>query len=451
MKRFLLIICVVLIFISLGIRELHSEEMPSVDALTLKSLVEEALKNNPQVQAAKARWAAAKMRVPQSSSLPDPTAGYTYMGPTPDTLNGPETDRYEFEQMVPFPGKLVGRRNAAKAEAAAVEAKMKMVEREIIFKVSETYYDLVTTQKNIALVGEIKSALKQGQAALQAQYSTSQIMQSELLKTQMAIAENTQRLFELEQKRDTLKILLQSLLNRSAPVEVQSEDLHLPAVNFSWEDVQKKARENRPELKESQAMLKKSQHDLNLAKLENAPDFSIGFEYSRIGTGDSTSPDAGQDAWMIPIKITLPIWQNRIGSAIEEAHANLNAAQAQLSQAENSTEYEVKAAYYRFITAQKTVLLYESTLVPQAQLMISSDRAGYEAGHGEVSDFVSSQINFLNIKVTYYEALANALKELAALQKEVGKDLIEGRPPQVDEPRHSSLLDGMKNMTGDQP
>ena len=432
MRRIILILC--LIFLIAGQNSARAED-PSVlnKPDELRVLIEEALKNNPEIKAAHEQWKAAQKRIPQASALPDPTAGYTYMGPTPDTLNGPETDRYEFEQMVPFPGKLAGRRNAAKSEAAATEAKMKSVERDIILKVSEAYYDLVTAQKTLALVGEITSALKQGQAGLQARYSTSKIMQSELLKTQMAIAENTQRLFELEVKRDTLKVLLQSLLNRSSPVEVQTGDLHLPTINLSWEDVQKKARENRPELKESQAMFNKSQHDLNLAKLENAPDFSIGFEYSRIGVGDNTSPNAGQDAWMIPIKITLPIWQNRIGSAIEEAHANLNAARNQLKQAENSTEYEVKAAYYRFITAQKIVLLYESTLVPQAQLMIRSDKAGYEAGlptgqagQGEVSDFVSSQINLFNIKVTYYEALANALKELAALQKEVGKDLIEG-------------------------
>src|SRR3989338_2500602 len=250
-------------------------------------------------------------------------------------------------------------------------------------------------------------------------------MQSEFIKTQMAISDTIQRLFDLQQKRDTLKVLLQSLLSRSSPIEIQDENLHLPTVNFSWEEIRHQAQENRPQLKESAAMAKKSQHALNLAKLENAPDFSIGFEYSRIDPGDSTSFDAGKDAWMIPIKITLPIWQNRIGSGIEEAHANLNPAQAQLKQAENSTEYEVKAAYYRFVTAQKTVSLYENAFIPQAQLMISSDQAVYEVGDVDVTDFVSSRVNFLSTNITYYEALANALKELAMLQKEIGKDLIE--------------------------
>ncbi len=409
------------LYILSAINNVFAEEINT--AANLTSLIEEALKNNPEIKAAREGWKAAQKRVPQASALPDPTAGYTYMGPTPDTLNGPEKDRYDFEQMVPFPGKLAGRRNVAKAEASASEAKMKRVEREIIFKVSEAYYDLVTTEKTISLVEEIKNALEQSQASLKASYSTNKIMPGEFIKTQMAISENLERLFMLEQKRDTMKILLQSLLNRSSPVEIPTVDLQMPKVNLSWEDVERQARESRPQLKESLAMAQKSEHALNLAKLENAPDFSIGFEYSRISVGDSNSPDAGRDAWMIPVKITLPIWQNRIGSGIEEAQAHLNAAQAQLSQEENSTEYEVKAAYYRFITAQKTVSLYENALVPQAQLMITSDQAGYEAGHVETTDFVSSRINFLNTKIAYYEALANAWKELAALQKEVGRDL----------------------------
>ena len=180
MKRIILILYLMLLIA--GGNFVRAEDPPASNKPDeLRMLIEEALKNNPEIKTAHEQWKAAQKRVPQASSLPDPMAGYTYMGATPDTLNGPEMERYEFEQMVPFPGKLFGRRNAAKAEAATIEAKMQAVEREIIFKVSEAYYDLVTTQKNIALVGEIKSALKQSQAALQARYSTSEVMQSELL------------------------------------------------------------------------------------------------------------------------------------------------------------------------------------------------------------------------------------------------------------------------------
>ncbi len=393
----------------------------------LRDLVEEALNNNPELKAARNEWKAAQRRVPQASALPNPTAGYSIMGPSMiETRNGPIKNSYEFEQMIPFPGKLVGRRHVAKAEAMAAQSRMNAVKQEIIFKVSEAYYDLVTTQKTTVLVKEIKNALKEEEAALQARYEANKIGQSELIKIQMSISDTIERLFVLEQKHDTLEALLQSFLNRPSPVEVKTLDLHLPSVNFSLDDVQNRARDNQPQLKESEAMAQKSEYAFNLAKLENAPDFSIGFQYSRIGVGDSTSPDAGRDVWMIPVTITLPIWQNRIGSAIEEAHANLEAARQQLKQTQNSTDYEVKAAYYRFVTAQKTVSLYENALIPQAQIMTRSDEAGYEAGRTDVVNFVSSRINLFNIQITYYEALANALKELAALHREVGTDLIPG-------------------------
>lgn len=425
MRRIILILYLTLTMIGQPLAMAEGLPIPEKSE-GLQALLEEALRNNPQLKAAREEWKATQKRVPQASALPDPTVGYAFMGPSIETRNGPIMENYDFEQMIPFPGKLAGRRNAAKAEAAASEARMKQAEREVIFKVCEAYYDLVTTEKTIGLVEEIKNALQQSQAALRARYATNKIMQSEFIKIQTAISENVQRLFVLEQKRDTMKALLQSLLDRSSPIDISAVDLQMPKVNFSWEDVQRQARQSRPQLRESMAMAQKSVHALNLAKLENAPDFSIGFEYSRISVGDSNSPDAGRDAWMIPVRITLPIWQNRIGSGIEEARANLNTAQAQLQQEENSTEYEVKAAYYRFITAQKTVSLYENALVPQAQLMVNSDEAGYKAGHVEVTDFVSSRVNFFNTKIAYYEALSNAWKELAALQREIGKNLILG-------------------------
>ncbi len=426
MKRTVLILYLMLTVIWQPLAGAEQLSVPP-KADELRDLLEEASKNNPELKAARDEWKAAQKRVPQASALPDPTAGYSLMGPSMiETRNGPIENNYEFEQTVPFPGKLVGRRHVAKAEAMAAQSRMKAAEREIIFKVSEAYYDLVTTQKTIVLVKEIKSALKQEEASLEARYAANKTDQGGFIKVQMSISDAIQRLFMLEEKRDTLQALLQSLLNRPSPVEVETSDLHLPAVDLSIQDIVRQARENRPQLKESEAMAQKSEHALNLAKLENAPDFSIGFQYSRIGVGDSTSANAGRDAWMIPVRITLPIWQNRIGSAIEEAHANLDAARQQLKQTQNSTEYEVKAAYYRFVTAQKTVSLYEGALIPQAQIMAHSDEAGYEAGRTDVVDFVSSRINLFNIQIAYYETLANALKELAALQREVGKDLISG-------------------------
>ncbi|MCA9468389.1 MAG: TolC family protein, partial [Nitrospira sp.] len=72
--------------------------------LKLHTLVEEALRRNPDIQAAKRRWEASQAIIPQVQSLPDPSLvlGYQRM-PMLEPLEGPV---YGFSQKFPFPGKL---------------------------------------------------------------------------------------------------------------------------------------------------------------------------------------------------------------------------------------------------------------------------------------------------------------------------------------------------------
>jgi len=46
--------------------------------LELRSLVREALENNPDIRAAQQRWAAAKAVIPQVKTLPDPLINLGY-------------------------------------------------------------------------------------------------------------------------------------------------------------------------------------------------------------------------------------------------------------------------------------------------------------------------------------------------------------------------------------
>ncbi|WP_176227344.1 TolC family protein [Candidatus Hakubella thermalkaliphila] len=81
--------------------------------LHLQGLIDEALKNNPEILASESRFNASKFRIPQAKSLPDPMLMFGY-------LNEWTRDLYTFgdkmavdsqwmfsvSQMFPFPGKL---------------------------------------------------------------------------------------------------------------------------------------------------------------------------------------------------------------------------------------------------------------------------------------------------------------------------------------------------------
>jgi outer membrane protein TolC len=197
----------------------------------------------------------------------------------------------------------------------------------------------------------------------------------------------------------------------------------LPVLSLSLEELLAMAKNSRPELKEDEANLRKERHAKALANLENAPDFSIGFQYIEIGNGMTTDPEDGRDAWMIPLKVTIPLWQNRIGSAIAEANRNLKAGEARLSNSENMTVFEVKDAYFRYTSSKNLVDLYENALLPQVELAFASDKAGYEAGRTDILNLLDSERVFLNTKIAYFEAYAQLLKDYASLEKAIGINL----------------------------
>ena len=402
---------------------LPAQEMvqPSVP---LEGLLQEALANNRGLEAAREELQAARHRVPQSSALPDPTAGYAVMGPMLETPLGSQKDVYEFEQMIPFPGKLLERRKVALSEVDAASARLKQVERELVLNVSQTYYDLYAVDATIEAVDEILDLLKKFEAVAGSRYASRQGEQRDVAKAQAKVSETLQQLFVLRQQRQTLAAFLNALLNRraSAPLDKVSAPV-LPKLELSLDQLLQQSRENRPELLEAAAMRGRQEHAHALAKYEYMPDISVGFQYTRIGGGMTSDPEDGRDAWMVPLKVTLPLWQNRIIPAVLEAKRDLNASEANLREAENFAEYEIKNAYYRFTAGRQVVELYENALIPQAKLAFSSDQAGYEAGRTDVLNFLDSEEVYRNAKVAYYQALADALKNFAAIERAVGVDI----------------------------
>ena len=418
----------IIISMSVFLLFLSSTRLPAQETIqpsvALDELLKEAVAHNRGLEAAREELQAAKHRVPQSSALPDPTAGYAVMGPMLETPLGPQKDVYEFEQMIPFPGKLLERRKIAVAEVDAASARLKRVERELVLNVSQTYYDLYAVDATIEAVEEIRDLLKKFESIAQSRYASQQGEQRDVAKAQAKVSETIQQLFVLRQQRQTLAAFLNALLDRRASASVDKVKAPaLPKLELSLDQLLQQARENRPELLEAAAMRDKEEHAKTLAKYEYMPDISVGFQYTRIGDGMTTDPDDGRDAWMVPLKVTLPLWQNRIIPAVLEAKRNLNASEEKLKDTENMTGYEIKNAYYRFTAGRQVVELYENALIPQAKLAFSSDQAGYEAGRTDVLNFLDSEEVYRNAKIAYYQALADALKNFAAIERAVGIDI----------------------------
>jgi outer membrane protein TolC len=415
---------VLTVTLHLAVASSGAAQSAPMEPLRLEELVAEARAKNPELKAAGERWQAARKRIPQASALPDPTVGYAFMGEMLETRVGPQEDVYEVEQMVPFPGKLLARRHMALAEARAAEAQHKATERDIVRRVTEAYANLYVTDESLRSLEETQHLLESLESIAQARYASQGGSQRDVAKAQAEASSLLQQVFMLRQQRQAQAALLAALLDRDARTAVdQVAPPVRPTLALTLDELLEVAARRRPQLQEASQMVARDRQASRLAKFEYFPDLSVGFQYSQIGSGMTTDPDDGRDAWMVPLRMTIPLWQNRLVPGVLEAKRNLNASRAQFEQAKNLGEYEVKDAYYRFLAAQQVVALTENALIPEAKLALNSDEAAYEAGQTDALNLIDSERVYLNAKVSYHQALAELLKSYAALEQAVGTEL----------------------------
>ena len=399
------------------------------EPVALDPLIQEALARNASLQRAKHQWKAATHRIGQAWALPDPSVGFAVMGDDLMTPLGPQEQVYEAEQMVPFPLKLWERRKVAKAEAQATESLYRAAERDVVRDVSTVYYDLYAADASVRALEEILGVLRNLEQVVQSRYAGMGGSQRDVAKAQAEVSMVLERLFMLRQQRDSLAARLNALLNRdtNTPVGPLTQP-GKPQLTYDLDQLLETAATARPELQEAASMLQRERHANRLAQLEYLPDLSVGFQHVGIGDGTTSDPDDGRDAWMIPLRFTVPLWQNRLIGGVREARRNLRASEAGLTDARKMAEFDIKDRYYRYAAATKVVELYENALIPEAQLAFQSDEAAYQAGKQDALNFLDSERVYLNAKVTYHQAFAESLKSYAELERAVGRPLTETSP-----------------------
>jgi len=79
----------------------------------------------------------------------------------------------------------------------------------------------------------------------------------------------------------------------------------------------------------------------------------------------------------------------------------------------------------RFKTGAKIVNLYETAVIPQANLALTSDQAGYEAGKTDFLNLLDSERVYLNAKLTHIKIYAETLRSFADLERATGLAMLE--------------------------
>ena len=399
-----------------------AEARSSTGSLSLGEVTSAVLANNPAIQQALKKWAAAKERVTQEAAWDDlKVSGSSRAARFVDVAPNSFTDQMaSVEQIIPLTGKNLVRARIAAADAVEAFERARREQLDVLAKARASYFRLLNATAQLELNRRNLVSLRQIAEVSRSRYEVGQANAAEPLVGEVEASKL------LESEQDILRNIsaeqsqLNVLMNRDAFAPLgRPDETNIKALNISMMQAREIALANRPEIKIAQARIDMEKSRLGLARRNWIPDPAIKVEAQRYN-------DAAQAASEVDagISFTVP-WVNpgKYSAAVREAKENLAAAQHEFDRTNAESLGALRDALEKVHTTKHHVDLFRDKLVPQARQAFEANQFAYETGKATFLEWITAQRNLRDLEAMGQQHIADYYAALAELEAVVGADL----------------------------
>jgi cobalt-zinc-cadmium efflux system outer membrane protein len=411
-----------------AVRSIPPREEHVHQAVTpLNDLLNEAEQNNPQIAAARQGWEAAKQVPSQVSTLPDPqfTVQQVNVG-SPRPFAGYTNSDFAYfglgvSQDFPYPGKLRLRGEMAKRDADVAQQQYESVRRSVLAGIKAAYFQLSYLSKTLGILESDGELLQQVEKAADARYRSGMGNQHDLLQAQL---ERTKLLREINMHHLEVakaQAQIKHLLNRSqSSPDIEPGDLPESPLAYTFEELLARTKGENSEISGAQKMVEKQSLQVDLARKDFYPDFSLQYMWQR------TDPAQFRAYYMLSFSVRVPIYRSRKQRPeLAQAEADLSRSRSEYEVQTQQVAFELQTEYE---TAQKTAELlkiYREGLLPQARAEFESGVAAYQNNRQDFQGLLASFLDVLQLDEEYWQSAAERETALARLEELTGLSLHE--------------------------
>jgi len=386
---------------------------------SLKDLIREAEQNSPEIAVAEHGYAAATHVAPQLSALPDTqvTVQQFAVG-SPRPFAGYTNSEFAYvglgaSQEIPYPGKRGLRGQVANREADVRRVQIESMRRMVTDKLKAAYFQLAYLQQTLSVLERNDQLLKDVEQIVESRYGVGQGNQQEVLKAQLQSTKILQEITMHHREVGQLEAQLKELLNRTQESpDIQAEPLAARTLTYSASDLLSLAKQQNPDVKAQEAMLAKTESQVELAKKEFRPDFAVQYMYQN-------TDRKFRDYYMAGFSITLPN-RGRRKAELAEAEATRDQANKQLEAEVQQRLAEVQDQYIVAQTLAEQLKIYKDGLIPQSNATFQSSLAAYQSNRQDFETLLSSFMDVQNLEIEYRRELAEHEVALARLEMLTG-------------------------------
>jgi len=393
----------------------------------LSELLAEAEKNNPQIEAARQSWQAAKQVPTQVSTLPDPQFNLQHVSVgSPRPFAGYTNSDFAYlglgvSQDIPYPGKLRLKGEIAKREADVSQQQIESVQRAVLAELKGTYFQLAYLSRTLTLLEEDGELLKQVEQAADARYRSGMGTQQDVLQAQLQKTKLLREIAMHHLQVSKLEAQLKQLLNRSQESpDIETADLTETPLLHTYSDLLAAAQLQNPAIASAQKMIEKQSLQVDLARKDFYPDFNVQYEWQR------TDPAQFRAYYMLSVGIKVPIYRSRKQRPeLAQAESEQLRARSELQAQSQQLAGDLRSQYVIVQQTADLLKIHREGLSPQARSEFQSGLAAYQSNKQDFQALLTAFLDVLHLDEDYWQNLAEYETAIARLEQLTGLSLQE--------------------------
>jgi outer membrane protein len=405
-------------------------------SMSLSAAIQTALQNNLTYKASLSDVKAAEARIVQAEAgrYPQLSAGYSHQHtqsagafilPSPSgPVTIPITSTYynNYNETLQWAISAGGLTEAlvgqASAGYSAAQSELAASREDVINDTTSAYFDLIETRKAAQIADQAVSVAQDNLKISQDLYNAGTAARADVLRQQVSLANAQVAQVQAGNAAALANANLANLLNIDlGSTIVPTEPLAINAPDYSLDDMLSEAHNRRPEISAAHEAVTIASDAVRAARAGTLPTFSVQIQNA------ASTPNffhVAQPQLSETLAATWTLFDGGLTHGkVAEAQANVDKAQINLQQLDNSVDLDVRRAYLDYVAAKAQV-----SAAASAQASADEDlrvtRIRYRAGVGTSLELADALLADTQAQTQYVSAQAGLRTAQVQLQRAAG-------------------------------
>ncbi len=423
--------------------------------LTLDDSIQMALENNRTIKQSVTDVDAAKWTLSEARRSTGPTltwntsaariGGKAYVSGRQTTginYNYNYSNTVQAEYPLYTGGKLENTIKSAGYGLDTADLTLEDTKQSIKLQATEDYFSILQYRNLIQVDQDAVDTLKAHLNNVNAQYRVGTVAKSDVLASQVQLANAQQDLVSVQNNYDIAVATLNNVIGLPTDTVLNIRDeLKYTKYALTLDSCTQYALEHRPDGIAAEYKVKKSAAAVKVAQANNMPQVSAVVQKAIGGENPFDDNHVSADTWSAGISASWNVFDNNVTQAqVRQEEAALHKAQEAALQQKETIQLDVRTAYLNLVAAEKNIQTTR-VAVDQAQEDYKISQVRYSAGVGTNLDVMDAEEKLTSSQTNYVKALYDYNTSKASLDKAMGIKV------DLDVAAYQEALEGKQAMT----